>query len=139
MILMLQKIFNSIIEQSKTPRDFSKMIITPVFKKCDKLQRTNYRAIALLSIPGKVFLTILLKRMQEKVNIRLRETQYGFRSGRGTIDAIFIVRQLIEKAKERNLSLNFHFIDFKAAFDTVWRQALWKMLRSIGISKRLLT
>ena len=94
-------------------------------------------SIALLSIPGKVFLTVLLRRMQEHVDSRLRETQYGFRSGRGTIDAIFIVRQLFEKAKERNIPLHFHFIDFKAAFDTVWRKALWKMLRSIGISHKI--
>lgn len=137
MVEMLKKIFNKIMEQVKTPTDFSKMIVTPVFKKGDKLLRENYRAIALLSIPGKVFLTILLKRMQENIDSRLRETQYGFRSGRGTVDAIFIVRQLIEKAKERNIPLSFHFIDFKAAFDTVWRKALWKMLRSIGVDQNI--
>ena len=43
--------------------------------------------------------------MQESIDNQLRETQYGFRSGRGTIDAIFIVRQLIEKANERNIPL----------------------------------
>ncbi len=50
--------------------------------------------------------------MQEKVNARLREIQYGFRPGRGTVDAIFTVKQLIEKAKERNVPLSFNFIDF---------------------------
>ena len=49
----------------------------------------------------------------------VRETQYGLRSARGTIDATFIVRQLIEKAKERNVALSFHFIDFKADFHMV--------------------
>ena len=79
----------------------------------------------------------MINRIQDKVNGRLKETQYGFRRGRGTIDAIFIVKQLIEKAKERNLSLSFHFIYFKAAFDTVWRKALWKMLRHIGINDKI--
>jgi len=27
-------------------------------------------------------------------------------------------------------------LTFKSAFDTVWREALWKMLRSIGISSK---
>ena len=53
--------------------------------------RENYRAISLLSIPGKIFLCILLNRMENRVNTRLKETQYGFRPGHGTIDAIFIV------------------------------------------------
>ena len=32
----------------------------------------------------------------------------------GTVDAIFIVRQIIEKAKERKVNLHFNFIDFKS-------------------------
>ena len=79
MIAMLGKIFNKILEQTKTPSDFTKMIVTPVFKKGDKLLRENYRAITLLSIPGKVFLTILLKKMPESIDNRLRETHCGFR------------------------------------------------------------
>ena len=112
------------------------MVITPIHKKGDRLDPQNYRAIALLSIPGKIFLRILMERMKDKVETKLKETQYGFRAGRGTIDAIFIVRQIIEKAKEKKICLNFHFIDFKSAFDTVWRKALWRMLRSIGINQK---
>ena len=63
----------------------------------------------------------------------IMESQYGFRCGRGTIDAIFTVRHIMQKAKARKIDLHFNFIDFKAAFDTVWRKALWKMLRAIGI------
>ena len=96
----------------------------------------NYRAIALLSIPGKVFLKILLERMKTKVDRKLKESQYGFRSGRGTVDAIFVVREIIEKAKEKNIPLHFNFIDFKSAFDTIWRNALWKMLLKIGVNPK---
>ena len=97
---------------------------------------SNYRTIALLSIPGKIFLKILLERMKGKVDRKMKESQYGFRSGRGTVDAIFVVRMLIEKANEKNIPLHFHFIDFKSAFDTVWRNALWKMLLKIGVQPK---
>ena len=136
MIDMLHKIFNLILSSEKTPSDFSKMIVCPVYKKGDKLLMTNYRAIALLSIPGKIFLKILLERMKAKVDRKLKESQYGFRAGRGTVDAIFVVRQLMEKAKERNIPLHLNFIDFKSAFDTVWRNALWKMLLKIGVQPK---
>ena len=63
----------------------------------------------------------------------LRQSQFGFRKSRGTVDAIFVFRQILEKARERNVKVHLHFIDFKAAFDTVWRKALWKMMRAIGI------
>ena len=90
--------------------------------------RKNYRAISLLSIPGKVFFQILLERMKAKVENKFRESQYGFRAGRGTVDATFIVRQIIENAKEKQITLHFYFIEFRAASDTVWRTALWKII-----------
>ena len=133
MIDMLLKVFGTILAFEKTPIDFSKMIVCPVYKKGDKFLMSNYRAIALLSIPGKIFLKILLERMKEIVERKLKESQYGFRSGRGTVDAIFVIRMIIEKAKEKNLPLHFNFIDFQSAFDTVWRNALWKMLLKIGV------
>ena len=42
----------------------------------------------------------------------------------------------MQKARERKINLHLNFIDFKAIFDTVWRKALWKMLRSIGIGSK---
>ena len=137
MVDMLYKIYGVVWKEEKTPKDFSKMVISPIHKKGDKLTRENYRAISLLSIPGKIFLRVLLNRMRNRVDTVFKETQYGFRPGRGTVDAIFIVRQIIEKARERKIPLHFHFIDFKAAFDTIWRSALWKMLKSIGISIKI--
>ena len=50
---LLLKVINCAWSQGKT--HWSKGLITPVFKKGDKLDPANYRAIALLSIPGKVF------------------------------------------------------------------------------------
>ena len=39
--------------------------------------------------------------------------QFGFMPGRGTTDAIFIVRQLQEKCLDKNKSLYFAFIDLE--------------------------
>ena len=61
--------------------------------------------------------------MKTKTEEATRESQFGFRPNRGTVDAVFIIRQVIEKEKEHNVPLHFNFVDFKAAFDTVWRKA----------------
>ena len=42
------------------------MLVTPIFKKGDKSLPKNYRAISLLSIPGKMLDRILLNKMCEK-------------------------------------------------------------------------
>ena len=115
------------------------MIITPIHKKGDKSNAENYRAIALLSIPGKVFCKILMCRYSNIIEKSISDSQFGFRPGRGTIDAIFIVWQIIEKAREHQVPLHIHFIYFKAAFDTIWMEALWKMMIQIGIPQKYVT
>ena len=138
MAQILLKIINTAFTQGKTPVEWSKGLITPVHKKGDKLDPANYRAITLLSVPAKVFCRMVLSRIQGTIEEHLSEEQCGFRSSRGTTDAIFIVRQVLEKAKERHIPIHWNFVDFKAAFDTVWRDALWKCLLSIGVEKNLI-
>ena len=114
------------------------MLVTPIFKNGDRLSPANYRPILLLSIPGKIFNRFLLDRMKLQTEKRLRESQFGFRPGRGTVDAIFVTRQIFEKAREHNIQVNMNFIDFKAAFDTIWQKALWKMMISFGIDGKII-
>ena len=137
-VAMLEWIFKRILAEQDTPKHFAKMLLTPILKKGDKDNPANYRAIVLLSIPGKVLNKILLKKIQEHTEIFSSERQFGFRPNRGTVDAIFIIRQLMQKSKERGMQLNYHFIDFKSAFDTIWRNALWKMMYSIGINQKII-
>ena len=66
MVAMLHKIFNTVYDTEKTPKDWARMMVTPIHKKGDKQTPANYRAISLLSIPGKVFSRVLLSRMQKK-------------------------------------------------------------------------
>src|SRR6218665_3562197 len=63
--------------------------------------------------------------------------QEDIRAGRGTMDQLFVIRQLAEKYFEKNKTLYNNFIDFRQAFDSVWQQRLWKVLRSYGIPEEL--
>ena len=58
---------------------------------------------------------MVLKRIQQSIDNHLSEEQCRFRSSRGTTDAVFVVRQLFEKAKERRVPIHWNFVDFKAA------------------------
>ena len=109
-----------IITTEDTPSQFTKILVTPVCKKGDIGKPEDYRAIGLLSIPGKVLNKILLNKIREKTEPFTSDSQLGFRPKRGTVDAIFIARQIMEKAREKGIKLHFNFIDFKSAFDTIW-------------------
>ena len=58
----------------------------------------NYKPISLLAIGYKVFAALLLHRLRlAGAEQRIISTQYGFRKGVGTRDAIFVLRRLLEK------------------------------------------
>ena len=78
----------------------------------------NYRGISLLSVPGKVFASIILNRCKNALDQVLREEQCGFRKSRSCTDQLFALRQILEKCMTFQLDVSFRFIDFRAALDS---------------------
>ena len=93
----------------------------------------------MLSVVGKVLADILPQRLQFVLNDVYPESQHGYRSGRGKIDGIFTVRQLMEKTREQRCNLFIAFIDFTKALDTVNRQLLFSLLGKIGCPPKLIS
>ena len=73
---------------------------------------------------GKVLCTILLVRLRNSIDSRLREEQAGFRPGRSCTEQIFTLRNVIEQCIEFQKPLSLNFIDFKKAFESVHRESL---------------
>ena len=136
-VKMMHTLCNKIYQEEQCPADWGKAVIVPLFKKGDKKECNNYRGISLLSVPGKVYTRVLQQRMKRYVEDIVAEEQAGFRYGRGTVDQLFVIRQLSEKFFEKNRTLYNNFIDFKQAFDSVWQLGLWKVLRNYGIPEKL--
>jgi len=66
----------------------------------------------------------------------LPESQCGFRKGRGCMDMIFTIRQVVEKSWEHITKCYFTFIDLKKAYGSVLREALWMILQKFGVPDR---
>ena len=63
--------------------------------------------------------TSILDRVAENFlqhQLYIDDIQFGFMPGRGTTDAILIVRQLQEKCHDANKALYMAFVDLKKAF-----------------------
>ena len=67
------------------------------------------------------------------------ESQCGFRSNRGTVDMIFVLRQIQQKCREQNIGLYAAFVDLTKAFDTVSHYELWKIMACLGCPPKFLT
>ena len=78
-----------------------------------------------------------VERIKPTFHNHRRSEQAGFTAGRSTTEQIFAIRQIIEKSKEFNKSTYIAFIDFKAAFDSVSRDSLWKILQICGVPHEL--
>ena len=139
MIEWLAYIINIVWIKKNIPDDWRRGIILPFLKnKGNKEVCSNHRGITLLSIPGKLFAMILLERIIPTFHNHRRSEQAGFTAGRSTTKPIFAIRQIIEKSKEFNKSTSYiAFIDFKAAFDSVSRDSLWKILQICGVPYEL--
>ena len=82
-------------------------------------------------------LKILQARLQQYVNCELPDIQAGFRKGRGTRNQIATIRWIMEKAREFQKNIYFCFIDYAKAFDCVYHNKLWKILKEMGIPDHL--
>ena len=134
------KLFNVIFDSGESPDRWTVGIIKALYKnKGDPKDPDNYRAISLVSSLGKVFTAILNTRLNsfsDENNI-ISGVQGGFRSGYSTQDNIFILYCLISIFLSKKKKLFCTFIDFKKAFDTVWRAGLWKKLIKSNIKGKM--
>ena len=87
---------------------------------------------------SQVMLKILQARLQQYVNHEIPDVQAGFRKCRGTRDQIANICWIIEKVREFQKNIYFCFIDYAKAFDCVYHNKLWKILKEMGIPDDLI-
>lgn len=140
MIPILCRLFNNIFDSGFYPDNWSKGCIVPIFKKGEMQDLNNYRGITLVSCLAKLFTSIINTRLLEwdqRYNI-ITDAQFGFKPGVGTIDAIFVLQNLISRTLKNKKRLYCCFVDYTKAFDLIDRSKLWYKLQMEGFGGKLL-
>ena len=136
---LLTDIFNRIFVSYDFPDSWNTSVICPIFKAGNEQDPSCYRPISLIPAMSKKFSSVLGNRLREWAENVLSPAQTGFRKGYSTLDNIFILNNIISVVlSKRRGKLYCAFIDFKAAFDSVDRQLLFKKLYSIGVNGNFL-
>ena len=91
----------------------------PIPKKANASECGDYRTISLIPHASKILLKVLTKRIEHKAAGYISDSQFGFRRGVGTRDAIGVMRMLCERSLEIGQDVYICFVDFEKAFDRV--------------------
>ncbi|KAE9417567.1 hypothetical protein Angca_008283, partial [Angiostrongylus cantonensis] len=106
---------------------------TVLFEKGDLRVIGNYRLIFLLSVVSKLFVGVILNRIDRTLDEGQPCEQAGFRKGFSTIDHIHTLARLIEVRRVYKRPLCLTSIGLQKAFDSTEIEAVMEALGSQGV------
>ena len=115
--------------------------VTPIPKGPPSSSASNNRPISLIPILSNVFERLVSVRHGRFMEGRgvLPTTQFDYRKGLGTCDAILFVAHSLQSALEMGQETRIVQIDFSAAFDRVNHQLILFKLCSVGVGGSVLS
>jgi len=125
-------------EERVPPEEWKETIIVPINKRGDRDRCENYKGIAMGNAAYKILLNIILGKIKPYVEKVMGDYQNGFRDERCVIDNIFALKIINKILWECNQSVQYLFINFQNAFDSIRRDTLWECVKEFKISTKLI-
>ena len=137
-IIWLTKLFNQILRSNKMPKVWRRSIVVLIFKNEEDIQSCyNYRGIKLMSHTMKLWERVIEHRLRGLTRVTMNK--FGFMPWRSTIEAIFLLRQVMERYREQKKDLHMVFIDLEKAYDKIPRNIMWWALKKHKVPTKCVT
>jgi len=115
---IMKKFINTIYETGEWSKNFTEVTMIALKKKPQATKCSDHRTISLIAYTAKILAKILSRRFEKKIE-DVHGDQFGFRRGKGTREAIGMLRIISERTLETDEELSVCFIDWQKAFDRV--------------------
>ena len=132
-------IFNNCIKNSKFPDILKYADITPVFKKGDTTDKSNYRPISTLSNFSKIFEKLIYSQVNSYMEPKLSKYLVGFRRNHNTQHALLRMIESWRALQNKGQKVGAIIMDLSKAFDTLNHKLLFKKLQAYGFDKKSLS
>jgi hypothetical protein len=116
---LITQLINSVYEPREWSRHFIEVKMIALKKKPKATKCSDHRTISIIAHAAKIVSRILRSRTERKTEDALGVDQFRFRRGKGTMDAIGMLRIISERALDTDEELCACFIDWQKAFDGI--------------------
>ena len=122
------------------PNEWKSANVTPIHKKGDKTDPSNYRPVSLTSQVCKVLESIIVDKVTKHLtdNDLLNDAQHGFRAGRSCLTNLLETLEQWTEIIDEGDAIDVAYLDFRKAFDLVSHEHLIYKLSKYGIKGNLL-
>ena len=138
--LPLTIIFQKSLDEGRCPDDWKSANVTPIHKKGDRTEPSNYRPVSLTSQVCKVLESIVREQVIKHLNSNnlLSEVQHGFREGRSCLTNLLETLEIWTEIIDEGDGLDIAYLDFRKAFDLVSHKHLIFKMSRYGINGQIL-
>ena len=129
----LTNCINKSIETGYFPYILKEANITPIFKKDDPLDQSNYRSVSILPLISKAFERLIYNQLSEYTESFLNHILSGFRKAHSTQHALFQLLESWQKELDKGGFLGTILMDLSKAYDCILHELLIAKLKCYGI------
>ena len=130
---------NKSIETDSFPISLKEGDITPIHKKNDPLDKSNYRPVSVLPLLSKVYERLIYNQLSEHADTFLNNILCGFRKAHSTQHALFKLLSSWQSVLDNGGFIGTILMDLSKAYDCISHELLIAKLECYGLSKNSLT
>ena len=136
-ITRLYNIMKKAWETCNIPKSWVTGNVSLIPKKGDLGNVNNYRGICVMSLYYKIMMRIIYNRVANVIDVRMADSQYAYRSGRSTVDAIHVIRRIQDNINIYGNKCFALYIDMKKCFDKVSTECMFHALEMYGVDPHI--